>query len=100
MDVGKGDLWTQWFVLMIGSMINMDQEPSIPCIQAFFDRWSDAKTVALEKLAKEAADEISELFKFEEWRLLQEFIDRVYLFGTLMNNPSLLDELRRCFQLP
>ncbi|MFX0091483.1 MAG: hypothetical protein ACFFBD_06945 [Candidatus Hodarchaeota archaeon] len=36
-------------------------------------------------------------FKFEDWRQLQEFIDRVYLFGTLMNEPNLLDELRRCF---
>ncbi|MFX0062904.1 MAG: hypothetical protein ACFFC7_12060 [Candidatus Hermodarchaeota archaeon] len=56
-------------------MVNGDHAPSISCIQAFFDRWCDAKTAALEKLAKEAAEEISELFKFEEWRLLQEFIE-------------------------
>lgn len=95
----KGDEWAQRFGLLASYMLsNNSLNPSTKCIQEFFKRWDDAKTIALEKMGKEPPEAISKLIIADDWRELQEFLDLVYIFGTLMNQPDLLDQLRRCFE--
>ena len=93
----KGELWVKQFGLFLCNMLEGNFTPDSKCIQAFFDRWAIAKTNTLEKLATTASSEIMEIINSKNWKDFAEFIDRVYLFGTLMNHPELLDELRQCF---
>ncbi|MHA2175520.1 MAG: hypothetical protein ACXABI_11880 [Candidatus Hodarchaeales archaeon] len=94
----KGDIWADQFGLFISSMLEEDSEPNKKCIQAFFNQWAIAKTNTLEKLATSAPKEIMNIIDSKNWKDFAEFIDRVYLFGTLMNHPELLDDLRKCFK--
>lgn len=93
----KGELWAKQFGLFISDMIEGELTPNSKCIQAFFDQWAIAKTNTLEKLATTASKEIMNIINSKNWKDFAEFIDRVYLFGTLMNHPELLENLRKCF---
>jgi hypothetical protein len=78
-------------------MLNGESKVNKKCIQSFFDHWTVAKSNTLEKLATSAPIEIMNIIDSKNWKDFAEFIDRVYLFGTLMNHPELLDDLRKCF---
>lgn len=93
----KGELWASQFGMFISQMINEGASPKIECIKQFFDRWSVVKTQTLEKLATTASPEFMDVIDSKNWKEFAEFIDRVYLFGTLMNHPELLEDLRKCF---
>ena len=94
----KGDEWAKHFGISINRMIDGENSVSIECIKKFFDKWDSAKTNALKKLAVTAPDDKIPLSIVNRWQDIVEFMDRVYIFGTLMNNPELLEELRNCFQ--
>jgi hypothetical protein len=72
------------------------QEASIKCIRKFFMKWSETKLTILEDFAKTESDDILELITEGDWEELIQFIDWVYIFGTLMDQPGLLGELRDC----
>ncbi|MFX1517314.1 MAG: hypothetical protein ACFFC6_13505 [Promethearchaeota archaeon] len=93
----RGEEWVKRFTLLMGYMIdNNGQKPSIRCIQEFFKKMSEAKIVALERLAQSASDDIVKQITEGEWEELVAFIDWVFLFGSLMNQPELLEELGVC----
>ncbi len=94
-----GEQWVKRFILLMGYMIDTDgQESSIRCIQEFFKKQSEAKMVALENLAQSASDDIVKQIVEGEWEELLAFIDWVYIFGTLMNQPDLLEQLGDCLK--
>jgi hypothetical protein len=93
----KGDLWAEQFGHFVSYMLNGESKVNKKCIQSFFDHWTVAKSNTLEKLATSAPIEIMNIIDSKNWKDFAEFIDRVYLFGTLMNHPELLDDLRKCF---
>ncbi len=94
----KGDDWAKHFGLSINRMIDGENSISIECIKKFFDKWDSAKTNALKKLAVTVPDDKVPLSIVTRWQDVVEFMDRVYIVGTLMNHPELLEELRNCFQ--
>jgi hypothetical protein len=82
---------------MLGTSI---QEASIECIQKFFRNWNETKLKTLEEFAKTASDDTFELITEGEWEELIHFVDWVYLFGTLIEEPKLLEELYTCLGRP
>jgi len=93
----RGEEWVKRFTLLMGYMIDNDgQKPSIRCIQEFFKKLSEAKIVALERLAQSASDIIVKQIAEGEWEELVAFIDWVFLFGSSMKQPELLEELGVC----
>ncbi|MHA2244221.1 MAG: hypothetical protein ACXADY_04590 [Candidatus Hodarchaeales archaeon] len=96
----RGEQWAKRFILLMGYMTDSrDREPSIRCIQEFFEKRSMAKIEAFERLAKTASNKTLELINEGEWEELVEFIDWVYIFGSLMNQPDLLKQLGDCFKI-
>ncbi len=93
----KGELWAEQFGIFISNMLEGEFQPNNKCIQDFFDKWATAKTNTLENLATTTSKDIMAVINSKNWKDFAEFIDRVYLFGTLMNHPELLDNLRNCF---
>ncbi len=94
----KGEEWANQFGIFISRMIEGENTVSVDCIKKFFDKWDSAKTNSLKKLAVTAPDNLLPLSIITKWQDIVEFMDRVYIFGTLMDQPELLDELRECFQ--
>ncbi|MFX0123347.1 MAG: hypothetical protein ACFFAE_06880 [Candidatus Hodarchaeota archaeon] len=93
----KGNEWAHRFATILGYMLGTNiQEVSIECIQQFFKKWSVTKLSTLEGFAKTASDDILELITEGEWEELIQFIDWVYIFGALMEQPLLLEELHNC----
>ena len=93
----KGEQWAEQFGLFMNLMTDGKSTSKVKCIQKFFNRWSEAKISSLEKLTIAAPEEFMDLISSKNWKEFAEFIDRVYLFGTLLNHPELLEELRDCF---
>lgn len=97
----QGEQWAKRFAMLMGFMLDSSgQEPSVTCIQEFFEKRSKAKMVALERLAKTASDDILELINEGEWEELVHFVDWVFIFGSLMNQPKILEQLRDCLKKP
>ena len=95
----RGAHWSRRFGTLISFMIDSSyQELSVECLQEFFEKWSNTKTLALENLAKTESEDILGLISPGEWEDLIEFIDWAYIFGTLMNQPELLEQLRSCLK--
>ncbi|MFX0013372.1 MAG: winged helix-turn-helix domain-containing protein [Promethearchaeota archaeon] len=95
----KGNQWAQRFASILSYMLNTNpQEASIEGIQEFFRIWNENKFATLKKFAKTESEEILELIIEGEWEELLQFIDWVYIFGTLLNQPNLLEELYSCFK--
>lgn len=95
----KGNEWAHRFATILGYMLGTsNQEVSIECIQKFFKKWSETKLNTLEGFAKTESEDILELITEGEWEELIQFVDWVYIFGTLMEHPSLLKELRNCLE--
>lgn len=95
----RGAQWSRRFGTLISFIIDSSyQELSVECLQEFFEKWSNAKKLALETLAKTESEDILALISAGEWVDLIEFIDWVYIFGTLMNQPDLLEQLRSCLK--
>ena len=93
----KGNEWAHRFATILGYMLGSStQEISIECIQKFFKQWNETKLNTLEGFAKTASDDILELITEGEWEELIHFMDWVYIFGTLMEQPKLLEELHTC----
>jgi hypothetical protein len=97
----KGTDWTRRFATILGYMLGTSvHEASIECIQKFLKNWNETKLTTLEEFAKTATDDTFELITEGEWEELIHFIDWVYIFGTLIEKPKLLEELHACFGRP
>ncbi|MFX0204575.1 MAG: winged helix-turn-helix domain-containing protein [Candidatus Hodarchaeota archaeon] len=97
----KGYDWAQRFATILGYMLGTSiQEASIECIQKYFKNWNETKLKILEEFAKTASDDIFELITEGEWEELIHFIDWVYIFGTLIEEPKLLEKLYICLGRP
>ncbi|MFX0013373.1 MAG: hypothetical protein ACFFB2_02095 [Promethearchaeota archaeon] len=94
----EGNEWAQRFGTLVCKMINSDKKPSAKCIQEFFAKWSVAKKAEMEKMATQAPGDVVDIITGCDLRELAEIIGRVYIFGTLMNQPDLLNQLHGCFQ--
>ncbi len=94
----EGNEWAYRFGALIRNMLNTEKEPSPKCIQEFFKKWTTAKKGELEKMATMAPDDVVEIITGCDLRELSEIAGRVYIFGTLMNQPDLLEQLQRCFK--
>ncbi|UCG00751.1 MAG: winged helix-turn-helix transcriptional regulator [Candidatus Heimdallarchaeota archaeon] len=97
----EGSDWAHRFATILGYMLGIStQEASTECIQKFFKNWSETKLTILEGFAKTASDDILELITEGEWEELIHFTDWVYIFGTLIEEPKLLEELHDCLERP
>lgn len=94
----EGKKWAQRFGTLVSCMLNTNQEPSVECIQEFFEKWSKAKSAALEKMASTAPDDAMEIITSGDLMELSGILGRVHIFGPLMNQPDLLEQIRHCFE--
>ena len=94
----EGNEWAERFGTLVSHMLEIDQVPSVKCIQEFFEKWNKARSSAIEKLASIVPDDEMETITTCDLRELTETFARVYIFSTLMNHPDLLEQLRRCFK--
>ncbi|MFW9903631.1 MAG: winged helix-turn-helix domain-containing protein [Candidatus Thorarchaeota archaeon] len=97
----KGHDWAQRFATILGYMLGISvQKASTECIQNFLKNWNETKLRTLEEFAETASDEVFGLITEGEWEELIHFIDWVYIFGTLIEKPQLLEELYTCLGSP
>ena len=94
----EGNEWAERFGTLVSHMLEVDQVPSVKCIQEFFEKWNKARLSTIEKLASIVPDDEMETITTCDLRELTETFARVYIFSTLINQPDLLDQLRRCFK--
>ncbi|MFX1284646.1 MAG: winged helix-turn-helix domain-containing protein [Promethearchaeota archaeon] len=94
----RGKQWANRFAILMRYMIEDDgHELSLSCIQEFFEKLTKGKIEALERLVESASDETLQHINEGEWEELVEFVDWVYIFGSLMSQPELLNQLNDCF---
>lgn len=93
-----GKKWAQRFGTLVSRMLKTNQEPSVERLQEFFEKWRKAKSIALDKMASTAPDDAMEIIASGDLRELSQIIGRVYIFGPLMNQPDLLEQMRHCFE--
>ncbi|MHA2244220.1 MAG: hypothetical protein ACXADY_04585 [Candidatus Hodarchaeales archaeon] len=94
----EGNEWAERFGTLVGHMLDIKQVPSVKCIQEFFEKWNKARLIATEKLASIVPDDEMETITTCDLRELTETFARVYIFSTLLNQPDLLEQIRRCFE--
>jgi DNA-binding transcriptional ArsR family regulator len=94
----EGNEWAHRFGTLISYMLKTNKQLSAKCIQEFFEKWTNAKKSEIEKMATMAPDDVVEIITGCDLRELTEIVGRVYIFGTLMNQPELLEQLRDCFK--
>ena len=94
----EGNEWASRFGNLVNSMFSTEKKPSSKCIQRFFEMWTKAKKEEIEKMATIAPDDVVEIITGCDLRELSEILGRVYIFGTFMNQPDLLEQLRGCFK--
>lgn len=97
----KGNDWAFRFATILGYMLGIStQEVPTECVQKFLKNWSETKLKTLERFAETASDDILNLITEGEWEELIQFIDWVYIFGKLIEQPTLLEELHDCLGKP
>jgi DNA-binding transcriptional ArsR family regulator len=94
----EGNEWASRFSTLISSMFSTEKRPSAKYIQEFFAKWTKANKAELEKMATLAPDDVVEIITGCDLRDLSEIVGRVYIFGTFLNRPDLLEQLRDCFK--
>ncbi|MFW9903630.1 MAG: hypothetical protein ACFFFH_04815 [Candidatus Thorarchaeota archaeon] len=94
----EGNEWASQFCTLVSSIFATEKKPSAKCIQEFFAKWTKAKKAELEKMATLAPDDVVEIITGCDLKDLSEIVARVYIFGTFMNQPDLLEQLRSCFK--
>ena len=94
----EGKMWAQRFGTLVSRMLKTNQEPSVECIQEFFEKWTKAKYAAQEKMASTAPDDAMEIITSGDLMELGEILGRVHIFGPLMNQPDLLEQMSDCFE--
>ncbi|MFX0123348.1 MAG: hypothetical protein ACFFAE_06885 [Candidatus Hodarchaeota archaeon] len=94
----EGNEWASRFGTLVRSMFSTEKKLSAKCIQEFFAKWAKAKNTEIKKMATMAPDDVVEIITGCDLRELSEIAGRVYIFGTLMNQPGLLEQLRSCFK--
>jgi len=94
----EGNEWAERFGTLVSHMLEIDQVPSVKCIQEFFEKWNKARSSTIEKLASIVPDDEMETITTCDLKELTETFARVYIFSTLMNHPDLLEQLRLCFK--
>lgn len=94
----EGNEWAERFGTLVGYMLNIDQIPSVKCIQEFFAKWNKARFAATEKLASIVPEDEMEIITTSDLRELTETFARVYIFSTLIDQPELLEQLHQCFK--
>lgn len=93
----EGNEWASRFCTLVSSIFSTEKKPSPKYIQEFFAKWTKVKRAELEKMATLAPDDVVEIITGCDLRDLSEIVARVYIFGTFMNQPELLKQLRNCF---
>ena len=94
----EGNEWASRFSTLVSSIFSTEKkQPSAKYIQEFFANWTKVKKTELEKMATLAPDDVVEIITGCDLRDLSEIVARVYIFGTFMNQPDLLKQLRSCF---
>jgi DNA-binding transcriptional ArsR family regulator len=93
----EGNEWASRFSTLVSSIFSTEKKPSAKYIQEFFANWTKVKKAELEKMATLAPDDVVEIITGCDLRDLSEIVARVYIFGTFMNQPDLLKQLRSCF---
>ncbi|UCG00752.1 MAG: hypothetical protein JSW11_14170 [Candidatus Heimdallarchaeota archaeon] len=94
----EGNEWASRFGTLFNSLFSIEKKSSAKCIQEFFAKWTKAKKAEIEKMASLAPDDVVEIITGCDLRELSEILGRVYIFGTFMNQPDLLEQLRVCLK--